>query len=155
VARGGAQQVAFAGHEGQVTAEALLEEIARSEENRQVQGVLDETRQHLCEGLGVEERDFLDLPALFREGMAVIPNPVNSLIVNGHAIVPDPLVPRIGGEDLFARAIRAAFGASGIQVHLVDAWNTFHWLGGEIHCGTNAVRRISNPRWRDAADVRE
>jgi protein-arginine deiminase len=151
VAQGYAHQVAFTGHQDQMTAGALLEEIALSEENLQIQSVLDETKQHLCEGLGVDERDFVELPALFGEGVAVLPNCINSLIINGHAILPDPLGPRVNGEDPFARVIRAALSAHGVQVHFVDVRETFHWLGGEIHCGTNTVRRISNPLWWKAA----
>lgn len=153
VTQGGAQEIAFAGHEGQMTTEVLLEEIALSEENLQIQRVLDETKHHLCEGLGVDEGDFVELPVLFREGMAVIPNCINSLIINGHAIVPDPLGPPVDGEDVIARAIRTALSSHGIQVHFVDVWETYHWLGGEIHCGTNTVRRISNPMWWKAAWV--
>lgn len=150
VTQGCSRQMAFAGHDGQMTTGELLEEIALSEENLQIQTILDETKHNLCEGLGVEEYEFVELPALFRDGVAVIPNCVNSLIVNGHAIVPDPQGPRVNGEDAFARVIRTALTAHGIQVHLVDVWDTYHWLGGEIHCGTNTVRRISNPRWWQA-----
>jgi len=153
VAQGCSQQLAFAGHEGQMTTEALLEEIALSEENLQIQRILDETKQLLCEGLGVDESSFVELPVLFREGMAVIPNSINSLIVNGHAIVPDPEGPLVDGEDAFARVIRTALSACGIQVHFVDVWDTYHWLGGEIHCGTNTLRRISDPVWWKAASV--
>jgi protein-arginine deiminase len=151
IAQGHARQAAFAGHKEEMTAEALLEEIALSEENRQIEAVLDETKHLLCEGLGIEEGDFVELPVLFKAGMAVIPNSINSLIINGHAVVPDPLGPQVDGEDAFARAIRTALSKCGIQVHFVDVWDTFHWLGGEIHCGTNAVRRISNPLWWKAA----
>jgi len=147
VAQGCSQQMAFAGHQGQMTAAALLEETAVSEENLQIQSILDETKHHLCEGLGVDESDLVELPVLFSEGMAVIPNCINSLIINGHAVVPDPLGPQVDGEDAFARVIQSALSACGIQVHFLDVWDTYHWLGGEIHCGTNTVRRISNPMW--------
>jgi protein-arginine deiminase len=147
IAQGYSQQMAFAGHKGESTTEALLETVALSAENLQIQSVLDGTKRQLCEGLGVDESDFVELPALFDKGVAVIPNSINSLILNGHAVVPDPLGPQVNGEDAFARAIRTALSRNGIQVHFVDVWDTFHWLGGEIHCGTNAVRRIANPFW--------
>jgi protein-arginine deiminase len=151
ITQGCSQQIAFAGHQGQMTAEALLEEIALSEENLRIRGILDETKHHLCEGLCVDESDFVELPALFNEGVAVIPNCINSLIINGHAVVPDPLGPLVNGEDAFARVISSALSAHGIQVHFLDVWETFHWLGGEIHCGTNTVRRISEPMWWKSA----
>jgi hypothetical protein len=31
----------------------------------------------------------------------------------------------------------------GLQVHFVDVWGVFLCRGGEIHCGTNAIRRVS------------
>ena len=147
VTQGYSHQMAFAGHQGQMTTEALLEKTALSEENLQIQSILDETKHHLCDGLGVDDSSFIELPVLFSEGVAVIPNSVNSLIVNGHAVVPDPVGPVVNGEDAFARVIRTALNACGIQVHFVDVWETYHWLGGEIHCGTNTVRRISDPVW--------
>jgi protein-arginine deiminase len=146
-AQGYARELAFAGHREQMTVEALLDEVVPGDENRQIEAILAGTRQQLCEGLGVEPAHFVELPALFREGLALIPNCINSLIVNGHAIVPDPEGPHVDGEDAFARAIRTALEAHGLRVHFLDVWDTYHWLGGEIHCGTNAVRRLSNPAW--------
>ena len=131
-----------AGTGDECSAEELLE-VARSGESRAIEERLRETRARLREGLGVSEEDFVPLPAVFREGAALVPNAVNSLVCNGHVIVPHPRGPVIDGEDVFAGAIREELEPLGLTVHLVDVWDSFHCRGGEIHCGTNAVRRVS------------
>ena len=43
--------------------------------------------------------------------------------------------------DLFEACIAAVLDQSGIQVEWVDSWH-YHVHGGEIHCGTNVLRRV-------------
>lgn len=42
--------------------------------------------------------------------------------------------------DLFEACIAAALDSSGVQIEWVDSWH-YHVHGGEIHCGTNVLRR--------------
>jgi protein-arginine deiminase len=149
--QGGADLPVFADHVGETTVAALLKDVAKSGENSHIQQVLHETRAHLCEGLGVDDDDFIEVPVLFQGGVAVIPNCVNGLICNGHAILPDPLGPRVGGKDAFAEPIRSALTSLGVQVHFVDIWEPYHTGTGEIHCGTNTIRRIQMPAWWEVA----
>lgn len=79
--------------------------------------------------------------------MAVIPNPVNSVVVNGHLLVPEPLGPRHNDRDEFEQAIRSALAECDVRVVFVDSWNAYHASGGGIHCGTNTVRRLRDPAW--------
>lgn len=132
----------FAGREDETTAQEMLETVARSEENAHIVRALAETRAQLCEGLGIEEEHFIEIPALFRDGIAVIPNMVNGLICNGHAILPAPLGPQADGHDAFASPVQSALADLGVQVHFLDIWNPYHKNLGEIHCGTNTVRHI-------------
>lgn len=141
------EQKVFANHQGETTVTELLEEVAMSKENDHIQHILDETRAHLCEGLGVDDNDFIEIPVLFKDGVAVIPNCVNGLICNGHVILPNPFGPWVDGEDAFATAIRVALTALGVKVHFVDNWEPYHLRDGEVHCGTNAIRRVRQPAW--------
>ena len=132
----------FQGTGAQSTVDELLDDVALEAENRDISGRITAIRRQLCEGLGVRSDHFVPLPALFREGTALIPNPVNSLICNGYAIVADPRGPRVNGQDMFAAAIGAALEQAGVQVHFLDVWDSFHIRDGEIHCGTNTIRHV-------------
>jgi protein-arginine deiminase len=150
--RGLAGEAVFAGHPGETTVAELLEKVAMSEENTRIQNILYETRACLREGLGVDDDDFIEIPVLFRDGVAVIPNCVNGLICNGHAVLPDPLGPQVDGDDAFAASIRTVLTNLGVKVHFVDVWESYHTRLGEIHCGTNAIRRIKEPAWWEVTE---
>jgi len=130
----------FEGHSDETTVAGLLEEVGKSEETRAIVASLDETRGVLCRELGLHEEHLIGLPVLFRGGAAVIPNCVNGLICNGHAILPAPCGPVVEGQDAFAAVIGGELEAHGVVVHFLDVWDSFHSRGGEIHCGTNTVR---------------
>jgi hypothetical protein len=45
-----------------------------------------------------------------------------------------------------------ALEALGLTVHFIDNWDPYHVCAGEVHCGTNAVRRVgTRPWWHDVA----
>ncbi|MBY4383756.1 hypothetical protein CH260_15765 [Rhodococcus sp. 05-2256-B2] len=56
--------------------------------------------------------------------------------------------PIIDGADIFERALIDAYGSVGMTVTFIDDYRTHHVFGGEIHCGTNAVRTIDDEWWR-------
>lgn len=145
--QGFGEQKIFADHSGETTVTKLLEEIAISEENKFINEIIKKTRAQLCEGLGVEDVDFIEIPTIFQEGIAIIPNCVNGLICNNHAILPDPLGPIVNGEDIFAAVIKNDLTNLGVKVHFIDNWDPYHINWGEIHCGTNAIRLIRQPQW--------
>jgi protein-arginine deiminase len=97
--------------------------------------------------LNLENSDFIMLPVLFDEGKAVIPNPVNSAVVNGHLLVPKPLGPQVNKTDRFEQAIRDALAACDVRVVFIESWDAYHTAGGEVHCGTNTFRRLRDPAW--------
>jgi protein-arginine deiminase len=137
----------FADHQYETTVQELLEGVALSEENQRIQEILLEIKAQVREGLGIQDAHFVELPALFRNGEAVIPNLVNSLVVGQHLFASHPLGPVVAGEDVFAEVMTRSLGVLGLQVHFVDVWDYYHLNLGEIHCGTNAVRRVAYPRW--------
>ena len=130
-----------------MTLGALRMTIAETSENLAIDESVARLREQLKTELNLDDSDFIMLPALFDGGMAVIPNPVNSVVVNGHLLVPKPLGPRVGGKDLFEQAIREKLTACDVRVVFVDSWNAYHVSGGEVHCGTNTFRRPRDPAW--------
>lgn len=137
-----AEQFAFAGRKSQRTLRQLRDEVALSAENRDIETAVQDTRQQLMDTLGITAFDFVEIPVLFQDGISLVPNGVNSLVCNNHIIVPHPNVFEVNGEDCFARSIRQRLEPLGLTVHFVDIWDSYHVSLGEVHCGTNAIRKL-------------
>ncbi|MBC8101269.1 MAG: hypothetical protein H7Z41_01595 [Cytophagales bacterium] len=138
----------FAGKgKSETTAGDLLKNVARTPETDAIERALGEARARIKEGLGIGDREIVALPALYQDGLAVIPSGVNSLVVGTHVFIPDPVGPVADGEDIFRRATRQALAPLGLTLHFMDIWEPYHVRSGEIHCGTNAIRRLANPFW--------
>ena len=75
-------------------------------------------------------------------------------VVNGisyrpkHFLAPRPWGPFIDGADIFEKAVIDAFGPHSYDVEFEDTWFTHHVNGGELHCGTNEMRRATNKWWK-------
>jgi len=116
------------------------------EANETVQAIMDLNREMLMMELDVGESDVIELPVLFwpptaqdARTAAFFPDMVNHLVIGNVSVVPRPYGPRIGGEDAFEQAFRAALPAR--DVRFVDDWYAYHEQLGEVHCGTSARRR--------------
>jgi protein-arginine deiminase len=137
----------FENTRGATTVRRLRDQTAASKENLAIDETIDGIRKQLREELNLDDADFVRLPVLFARGGAVIPNAVNSAVVNGHVLAPEPRGPRQEGKDLFEEAIRDALAGCDVCVVFVDAWRAYHAAGGEFHCGTNTFRRLRDPAW--------
>jgi Protein-arginine deiminase (PAD) len=147
VERGLGEVAVFAGTRDATTVGELRRSVAASEENRRVDERIEAVEELLALELNLARGDFVHLPVLFESGVAVIPNGVNGLVVNGHVLVPDPHGPKDDGKDLFAEAIVSALSTCDVKVAFIDVWNGYHIRAGELHCGTNAIRRLRDPAW--------
>jgi len=139
--------VVFAETDDETTAGELRGTIAVSDENSVIDDTIARIREQLKTEMNLENADFVMVPALFQWGRAVIPNAVNSVVVNRHLLVPEPHGPQHDGKDCFEAAIRQALAACDVRVVFIDTWNAYHSSGGEIHCGTNTFRRLRDPAW--------
>jgi protein-arginine deiminase len=137
----------FEGTDDATTVGELRRSVAASDENRRIDDRIEAVEKHLALELNLEKADFVHLPVLFEHGMAVIPNGVNGLVANGHFLVPAPRGPKHEGKDLLAEAIVSALGDCDVAVAFVDVWHGYHIRAGELHCGTNAIRRLCDPAW--------
>src|ERR1044072_3207075 len=93
----------------------------------------------------------IEIPVMFEVrrggGMALWPNLVNGLTVGSRYIAPRPFGPRINGKDaLEEAALRALERAGGTDVRFVDDFAAYSDMGGEVHCGTNALRQPKTER---------
>lgn len=81
--------------------------------------------------------------------IAAYPGAVNGLLLDRHNyIAPRQWGPLVEGRDLLQDAVDAAYARLGITVRYVDDWRSHHVIGGEVHCGTNATRRLGRDWWR-------
>ena len=140
-------QIVFGLSEHTISIENLYLNRALSEENKSIEARLATIREQFKIELGISDEDFCDCPALFHDGLAVFPNMVNSLVCNYHVIIPDPDGPEIDGVDHFAEPVRVKVQEGGSTPHFVNVWEPFHVRSGEIHCATNALRRLRKADW--------
>lgn len=129
-----------------------------------IQSVLNAQKATLKAGLGLSDSDFIDMPILFTASdktqvldcIALTPGSVNMLVVTKRGrqadlIIPKPFGPVVGAPGStseFQSAIDAAFASnSAVTLHYVDCFLTYHWMQGEIHCGTNSKRKPPSTKW--------
>jgi protein-arginine deiminase len=61
---------------------------------------------------------------------------------------PKPHGPVINGKDIFEVQMTEAFAKIGITVHYIEDWDLYHRLSGEVHCGSNTIRKVSpDEKW--------
>lgn len=81
--------------------------------------------------------------------IAYYPAAVNGVVVDRHNyIMPSQWGPVIDDVDLMSEAVSRVYAKVGITTWSVDDWYSHHLFGGEVHCGTNAMREINRPWWR-------
>jgi protein-arginine deiminase len=104
----------------------------------------------LTAATGISTGDLVPVPSLFWESfgylVAYVPGLVNGISFADEDFgAPEPHGPVIDGKDPFKLELEAALGAEGITVHWLEDWDLYHRLDGEVHCASNATRRIPNP----------
>ncbi len=113
---------------------------------------------------GLTDADIIRVPVLFTQETnpdrdpskdqdtslsALLPNAVNGVVLGrDRYLAAKQFGPMINGRDLFADAVSAAYAKAGLTVSYVDTFGPYHTSGGEIHCGTNALRTATAAWWR-------
>lgn len=97
--------------------------------------------------LDLREEDFIRVPSLFNKyGVSVVPNMVNSAILNGHIFIVAPNGPVINGKDLLEEEMCKLISGLPLKPHFIDA-RQYHKWGGEVHCATNVRREGFRTPW--------
>jgi protein-arginine deiminase len=101
---------------------------------------------------GLTEAEIIRIPYLhmpYSQGsIAFQPGMVNGLyIAPGHFVAPDPHGPEIAGVDIFKSIMEERVSPFGVTVHWAEDWDLYHRNLGEVHCGTNATRKIPESKW--------
>jgi protein-arginine deiminase len=116
--------------------------------NATCQEILDEIREDLQRELGLDASAIKPIPVLFRNvgrpdevaALAYFPDMVNHLVLGDVSVVPKPYGPAIDGvrdplEQAFVDAVPHR------TVRFIDDWLAYHEMSGEVHCGTNTLRK--------------
>ncbi|KAK4236606.1 hypothetical protein C8A03DRAFT_45409 [Achaetomium macrosporum] len=132
------------------------------------QKYLDQNLRLLLREIPLQENDILRVPTLFKDATypwpampdglprrlnlphpgekqlkAMVPQALNGLVLgNGKYVAPKQWGPVVQGRDIFADAVEKVYAKVGMQVKWVDDYMTHHVRGGEVHCGTNALREM-------------
>ena len=94
-------------------------------------------------------------------GGALTAGMVNMLVINNHLVIPKPFGPEVVAEqtvanptgDLFIRNLSTKItnlnnampnNADHLHPHYIDDWDLYHANMGEVHCGTNTLRKPAN-----------
>jgi protein-arginine deiminase len=97
--------------------------------------------------LGLREEDFIKVPSFFDKfGVALVPNMVNSTVLNGHIFIVAPNGPVIDGQDQLEEEMRRLISGLPLTPHFLDA-QIYHRRGGEVHCATNVRRDGFSTVW--------
>ncbi len=65
------------------------------------------------------------------------------LVINKHYNIPRPFWPIVGGVDLFEKVLSDKLTSIGFTVSFLYGWHEYHVNLGEVHCGTNTLRRLT------------
>lgn len=97
--------------------------------------------------LDLREEDFIRVPSFFdKYGVSLVPNMVNSTILNGHIFIVAPNGPVIDGKDQLEEEMRKLLLGLPLVPHFIDA-GQYHKWGGEVHCATNVRREGFRTPW--------
>ncbi|KAL4770917.1 hypothetical protein BDW60DRAFT_223759 [Aspergillus nidulans var. acristatus] len=154
------------------TINQLLSRPKFIEDNRRFASHIQKVQLILQKETGLRDQDIYKVPIVFETGVcwgpdegvsperncsrehaaALYPGVINGLVLSeSQYLSPNPWGPRIDGKDIMAEATREVYGAVGYNVTFIDNWYSHHRDGGEVHCGTNAIRRMSRsekPWWK-------
>jgi len=134
--------------EENLTIDKFLANQSRIDHNMSIQtDHLDPLVELVKKEFGVEDKDIIFVPSYYKEdGRAMIPSMINSLVLNGHFLAPDPNGPVIDGVDVFKADLENRFEGIPLEIHYIDDRQYHKWCGN-VHCGTNARRAPRETAW--------
>jgi protein-arginine deiminase len=125
--------------------------------NQRDQAHIDVQREALQTEAGLTDDEVIEIPFLMWEiengqGAAYMPGTVN-LLLYGHSVtMAKPHAALVGGADFMQTYLSGLMRAEGISAHFAEQWDILHAAEGEVHCGTNALRRIpARGAWWEAS----
>ena len=122
--------------------------------NDKIQSHINAERKKMENAIGLEAGDIIEVPILYSPNQespdfadALTGGMVNMLVVNKNCLVPQPFGPVVGGKDLFQEDLNNHLTPLGLTVTFIDDWFEYHVALGEVHCGTNTLRKPTAANW--------
>ncbi|KAJ1144212.1 hypothetical protein NDU88_010514 [Pleurodeles waltl] len=116
-----------------------------------VQSCINWNRNILKKELGLTEQDIINIPVLFslelKKARAFFPNMVNMLVLGSHLGIPKPFGPIIDGKCCLEEEVRSLLEPLGLHCTFMDDYLSYHQHDGNVHCGTNVLRRAFSFKW--------
>lgn len=140
----------------EIPAEATIDQVLANTEvmNESAKAAVEVDAQLalLKKEAGITDAEIVPVPFLhwpaYGYSLAYQPGTVNSLYLSDtHFAAPNPHGPIIEGKDIFKVQLEEALKPYGITVDWVEDWDGYHRLEGEVHCGSNSLRRIPDAKW--------
>ncbi|MEE6482232.1 hypothetical protein FKM82_013199 [Ascaphus truei] len=132
----------------QILADTMLEQASIS-----TQESIDFNRKLMKKELGLTEADIIDIPILYiqrpsiNKADALFPNMVNMLVLGNLLGIPKPFGPVINGKCCLEENVRSLLEPLGLSCTFIDDFVPYHLNLGDVHCGTNVVRRPFTTKW--------
>ncbi|OCT71063.1 protein-arginine deiminase type-1 isoform X2 [Xenopus laevis] len=143
--------------EGLKTEPFTIEKILSNEkllrDSTYTQGCIDLNREILKEELGLSEEDITDIPVLykllpyFNKAEAFYPNMVNLLVLGQFLGIPKPFGPKIDGKCCLEQKVCSLLEPLGLDCTFIDDFGPYHQNAGDVHCGTNVIRKPFSDKW--------
>ncbi|XP_006034799.1 protein-arginine deiminase type-3 [Alligator sinensis] len=133
------------------TIEEILADETLRKENDYFQSCIDWNRDILKQELGLSPKDIIDIPQLFnmkdKQAEAYFPDMVNMIVLGKDLGIPKPFGPIINGQCCLEKKVRSLLEPLGLTCTFINDYFTYHKLLGEVHCGTNVLRKPFSFKW--------
>ncbi|XP_075695204.1 protein-arginine deiminase type-1-like [Rhinoderma darwinii] len=135
------------------TIDDVLSNKCLKESSQKCQENIDLNRKIMKKELGLCEKDIIDIPMLYqcnpdmKCAESFFPNMVNMLVLGKYLGIPKPFGPKISGTCCLEEKVRSLLEPLGLRCTFIDDFTTYHQYMGEVHCGTNVVRKPFSFSW--------
>ncbi|XP_053546241.1 protein-arginine deiminase type-1-like [Bombina bombina] len=138
-----------------ITIDDVLADDSLMQYAKTTQEYVDLNRDIMKKELGLSEEDIIDIPLLYNKTKfgadSFFPNVVNMLVLDKLLVIPKPFGPIINGECCLEKIVRSLLEPLGLKCNFIDDYWTYHRNFGEVHCGTNVVRKPFSKKWWEIA----
>ncbi|KAM8927888.1 protein-arginine deiminase type-1-like [Pelodytes ibericus] len=120
------------------------------EDSDSTQECIDMNRNILKKELGLTEDDIIDIPILYtiqQVANSYFPNMVNMLVLGKYLAIPKPFGPLINSKCCLEEKVESLLKPLGLNCVFINDFDTYHVNYGDIHCGTNVLRKPFTKKW--------
>ncbi|XP_040271394.1 protein-arginine deiminase type-1-like [Bufo bufo] len=135
------------------TIDEILSDKDLKQSSESCQENININRKIMKKELGLSEEDIIDIPILYKadsnkeSAESFFPNMVNMLVLGNYLGIPKPFGPVISGTCCLEEKVRSLLEPLALRCTFIDDFATYHQYLGEVHCGTNVIRKPLSYKW--------